>query len=615
MAAQGIGHKTRAGGARRQADGRVGGRHESHAAQVDIGILTTNEDAFRAVLSALPMKAGGGLHKGKHREYSVRHADAGNGEAYTVAVLRQIEQGNGEAQDAARDLIDDLAPELVIIVGIAGGLPSDDLTLGDVVIATRIHDFTLEARKAGEEASYSVTGGPIDKTLASAVANLAAREDELGDWVAGLPARPPVTWQTVGRLYGPAEWQRELCEKLEHHYGQGSAPRAPRYIAGPIASSDRLVNDPALLFPWVAAARNLLAIEMESGGVYHAVRDRCPMLAIRGISDLVGLKRSDAWAKFACAAAAALTRAFLQTGPVPVGVGHSLAVVESVAANVDTPHAAPIGTGKTVAALQSTPGEDVLTNQQPDAAPTTQPGAALTSRPGAERLVTPRYDLFLAHPSGSQASARALYELLQPDVRVFVDERSIAPRARLDQAIPDAQRSSRASVILISSEADAAWYLDDEIVTAIRLHRAAPEAHLLVPVLLDDSASLPYGLRHVQTIDAAASGGLAGVAARLRQLAARLRKEAASVPASPGVSGGSDCGYDHLRLHDRMSRITDDTIFEEILLYARIDRSRIAPRTAKLAERILSVAQLAALDRELCRRIAAQLDQRAPWTR
>ena len=78
------------------------------------------------------------------------------------------------------------------------------------------------------------------------------------------------------------------------------------------------MKDPELLFPWIATARDIRAVEMESGGVYRAARERCPMLAIRGISDLVGLKRSDDWTKFACASAAAFTRAYLRTRPVPV---------------------------------------------------------------------------------------------------------------------------------------------------------------------------------------------------------------------------------------------------------------------------------------------------------
>jgi nucleoside phosphorylase len=283
--------------------------------RVDVGILTIRDDEFRAVLAVFPDKIG--VHKGARREYTLRHADVGSGEQYTLAILRQIEQGNGEAQSAARDLIDDLAPRLVLVVGIAGGLPSDDVTLGDVILSTRIHDFTVGAQKLGQQTTYAATGGPIDGALAASIANLAAREDEMGDWTAGLPPRPAVTTQK-DQLYGPPEWQRELRDKLDHHHGKRSTPRAPRYLAGPIASSDRLVKDPALLFPWITTARNILAVEMESGGVYRAARERCSMLAIRGLSDIVGLKRADAWTKFACASAAAFTRAFLRTQPVPL---------------------------------------------------------------------------------------------------------------------------------------------------------------------------------------------------------------------------------------------------------------------------------------------------------
>jgi nucleoside phosphorylase len=303
--------------------------------RVDIGIVTIRDDEFRAVLAAFPEKVG--THQGASRTYTLRHADAGGGERYRIAVLRLIEQGQGEAQDAARDLIDDLGPRLVLVVGIAGGRPSADIALGDVVVSTRIHDFTVEARKSGEPATYAVTGGPIDKALAGLVANLAGREDELGDWTADLPPQPPVTWTKKGQLSGPPDWQRELRDTLAHHHGPQAAPRAPVYAAGPIASSDRLVKDPELVIAWLKAARNLVAIEMESAGVYRAARERCPMLAIRGISDIVGLTRADAWTKYACAAAAAFTRAFLRTRPVELASASSDAADTSPAASPASP--------------------------------------------------------------------------------------------------------------------------------------------------------------------------------------------------------------------------------------------------------------------------------------
>jgi len=289
------------------------------ARSVDIGILTIRDDELRAVLDAFPQKAGAGLHRGAGRQYILRHAEIATGERYTVAILRHLEEGTGEAQHAARDLIEDLGPRLVLVVGIASGLPSDDFTLGDVVLGTRIHDYTLEAVTAGHDTTYAVTGGPIDRAIAAAVAALPGREDELGDWRSGLPAQPTVAWTKQGQVYGPPEWQRELRAKLEHHHGEGSSRRPPIYVSGPIASSDRLVKDPRVLFPWITTARNLLAVEMESAGVYRAARERCPVLPIRGIRDIVGLSCSDSWTKYACAAAAAFARAFLRTRPVSVG--------------------------------------------------------------------------------------------------------------------------------------------------------------------------------------------------------------------------------------------------------------------------------------------------------
>ena len=158
---------------------------------IDIGILTICEDEFGAVLKAFPDDHG--IYKGRHREYTLRSADAGQGVRYRLAILRQIEQGNGEAQEAARDLFDDLQPSLILVVGIAGGLPSDDISLGDIVLSTRVLDFSVETRKFQEQTTYNVGGGPIAKAIAAGVANLGARELDLGDWWEGLPSKPAVS--------------------------------------------------------------------------------------------------------------------------------------------------------------------------------------------------------------------------------------------------------------------------------------------------------------------------------------------------------------------------------------------------------------------------------------
>ena len=228
-----------------------------------------------------------------------------------------------------------------------------------------------------------------------------------------------------------------------------------------------------------------------------------------------------------------------------------------------------------------------------------------------------RHDLFLAHSPGGRPSAVALYSLLQGQIRVFLAERSISPGDRWDREIAAAQRASRATAILIAEDADDSWYLGDEIVTAIALHRAAPDAHRIIPVLLAPGIPVPYGLSHVQALDAS-TDALASVAVRLREIAARPTSASTShptvapQPVVPTPAAGGDC--DHRRLYARLMRLPD-TIFEEILFLSPITRAHIAPAAAPLATRVLHVAQLAAVDPALCRSLVALLDERAPWTR
>lgn len=279
-----------------------------YSKDVDIGILTIREDEFRAVLEAFP----GDRHEVRlTRHYNVVDVEDDTS-GYRVAILRQIEQGNGEAQSVARDLIDDLAPTLILVVGIAGGLPSDDFSLGDVVLATRIHDFSVAKRSDGDPATYSQSGGPITKDIQNSVANLAAVEHLLGNWTGNLPTRPTVDVDQA-KVRGSKRWRDDVVKSLRRHFG---VQRAPVVVAGPMASSDLLIKDPAILFPWIETSRHLISVEMESAGVYRAARERVSMLPIRGISDIVGLQREEAWTKYACRSAAAFARAYLRTRPV-----------------------------------------------------------------------------------------------------------------------------------------------------------------------------------------------------------------------------------------------------------------------------------------------------------
>ncbi len=278
--------------------------------KVDFGIITIREDEFEAVLTRFP--AAGRVSGRRH--YNLRRVELPGGGAYLGAVLRCIEQGNGEAQSAAHDLLEDLKPQWLLVIGIAGGVPSDEFSLGDVIVSTRVHDFSVEAVLQERKPEYALAGGPVEKDAAVLVANIPALKAELGNWNVATEIaapRPEVNLREAA-LYGDQEWSDRVRKSLVRH-----AQRAyPLVVSGAIASSDRLIKNTEILAVWTKMTRQVLAAEMESAGVYRATYGRrVPTLSIRGISDIVGLQREPAWTQYACHTAAAFAWALVRTRP------------------------------------------------------------------------------------------------------------------------------------------------------------------------------------------------------------------------------------------------------------------------------------------------------------
>jgi hypothetical protein len=117
--------------------------------------------------------------------------------------------------------------------------------------------------------------------------------------------------------YGDNTWRAKVRDALLHNFPKGLQPRAPIFRVGSVASSNTLIKDTQLLNQWKSSARAITHVEMELGGVYEAARriERTyPVLAIRGISDIVGYKRSAEWTEYACQSAAAFTYKLLNSG-------------------------------------------------------------------------------------------------------------------------------------------------------------------------------------------------------------------------------------------------------------------------------------------------------------
>jgi hypothetical protein len=129
--------------------------------------------------------------------------------------------------------------------------------------------------------------------------------------------------------------------------------------------------------------------------------------------------------------------------------------------------------------------------------------------------VATQWDYFLIHSSSDKPSAQDLYERLSPPNRVFLDQVGIGPGDNWFVTLQDAVQNARTFVVLVSPRIVTAHYAQDEIIRAIGLARSDPANRKVVPVLLEPTPVMPYGLGPFQCLDVRREGGTAGVAARL----------------------------------------------------------------------------------------------------
>lgn len=273
----------------------------------DIGIITMRDDELNAILTRLISNTT------VPARTTNRHYHTGNIGKRKVAVVRCLQQGNIASQSAVRDFLEDYPLKWILLVGIAGAPPSSDFSLGDVVVSSSIIDFCIEARLTGSS-EFAAMGGRLHPQAESLVASLNGRR-ELRNWSnkSSLRSeRPKVGKLSPTSLYGSKNWQSQVRDAIKHHFEE---PRKPRIWTGPVGSSDRLVKNTSLARQWRKNHRDMAAIEMEAAGAYAAAHDKgVKLIVIRGISDIVGLKRQAQWTAFACQTAAAFAHTLIRSG-------------------------------------------------------------------------------------------------------------------------------------------------------------------------------------------------------------------------------------------------------------------------------------------------------------
>src|SRR5262245_17540143 len=106
--------------------------------RIDFAVITILEEEFEAVLRRFEPR---NPVVGGRQSYEYCRLRRSDGRFVTVAIVRAFDQGQSVAQSVARDVIEDLQPRWLVLVGIAGGVPQSEFSLGDVLIASSLHDF------------------------------------------------------------------------------------------------------------------------------------------------------------------------------------------------------------------------------------------------------------------------------------------------------------------------------------------------------------------------------------------------------------------------------------------------------------------------------------------
>ncbi|HEU5230254.1 MAG TPA: TIR domain-containing protein, partial [Ktedonobacteraceae bacterium] len=431
--------------------------------KVDCAIITILPEEFQAVYDRF--KPGPYKDSASLRTYGISRIQTREGNICTVAIARTNRQGNDASQQLANWMIQDLDPQVLLVVGIGGGVPDHDFTLGDVVISSHIHNFDLSAIK-GNQTTYDVSGG-VHPIISDITANLYLYQTLLADWNSATSigmTRPSLLLS--GRSFknlldeGIDEaWQKKVRDALLWHFDQTQrGRRPPKFLTAPIASSNTLIRSDAVLAQWLQNARGIRAVEMEAAGVYQAaqqMRKQYPVMAIRGISDIVGFKRNDDWKQYACHTAAAFAHAF-------------------ISADIVVPR------GDMSATSESTPSVNVVASQPAPSSP------ARVDAPVQVSQNLNAIKVFMIYDDADKQHKDRLATQLYPYIRSGMME--LWDRDRFDagvdhfQKISDQIASSRIILLLLSSHFSASEKCYTEMELAMR-QRASDKA-TVIPIYI-----------------------------------------------------------------------------------------------------------------------------------
>jgi nucleoside phosphorylase len=223
---------------------------QGERAERTVVMLTALPEEYVAVRQRL---AKGEERRARRGERYLKAAVSGVSIRWTAYVF-EAGMGNASAASVIGPAVEEFDADLVVFVGIAGGLKPADHVPGDVIIADRVYNGHSGKFATDQDGQSVFQSRPKGRDTAYPLVQLARQ-------LARTPGR------------GPA-----------------GAGRRPRITIGSIASTEAVVADQdSQIFQHIRNELNdCCAVDMETFGAYEAAHaSRIPIVAVRGISDFV----------------------------------------------------------------------------------------------------------------------------------------------------------------------------------------------------------------------------------------------------------------------------------------------------------------------------------------
>ncbi|KAH7191793.1 uncharacterized protein B0J16DRAFT_331773 [Fusarium flagelliforme] len=226
--------------------------------------------------------------------------------------------GTNDAASTAKDMSRSFSPSLCLLVGIGGGVPSEehDIRLGDVVVGTSIiqYDFGSETEENFRIKDRVLQSSPpyVGNIVSSLCSEQGLIRSSIDQYLAEIIAKDGMTQyyrpghdrDVFAQSCSACRSVREPCSHVKGREKRKDPVVKVHY--GKIASGNRVIKC-AVFRDEIAAKHNVRCFEMEGAGIANTM----PYLVVRGISDYCDGNKNDEWHKYAAATAAAYAKLLL----------------------------------------------------------------------------------------------------------------------------------------------------------------------------------------------------------------------------------------------------------------------------------------------------------------